>query len=541
VQSLNPSSVDNLTAPQAARAIELIKRIREIEQAQKTVYGFYRPNGTYGGELVSCLQEVDGRYVEVDAEPTVALAEKMKPLLVTKKRFKGAFGGRGSTKSIGAGSIFSAQAKDYGTKTLCLREMQNTIEDSVHALLADQIRSHYWTNFEVTDKAIRLNGDDVFKFRGLARNTDGVKSMFGFKAAWVEEAQALSTHSIETLTPTIREADSEIWFTFNPQSSADPMSQRFLKPFYSQLLEHGIYEDDLHLFVWMNYTDNPWHSELEPERAFDEQNMSTTAYRNKWLGFYNDEVANSIIPVDWFDAAIDAHIKLGWKPTGARIAAYDPSDLGPDDKGYAQRHGSLVEAVCSSAIGDSNEGTDWALGKAINARVDHFTWDCDGLGVALKRQVDAALQGKSIQYTMFRGSESPEHPEQEYIEAKAFDAGRRKSNKDTFANKRAQYYIRLADRFYATYRAVVRGEYVNPDDMISLSSEIECMEALRAEVCRIPRKPNNNGKIQIVSKVDLAKKPYEMKSPNLADSLMMLMLQPETETAPVHIDFKGWG
>ena len=118
-------------------------------------------------------------------------------------------------------------------------------------------------------------------------------------------------------------------------------------------------------------------------------------------------MANAIIPAEWFDAAIDAHVKLGFKGEGARIASYDPSDLGPDDKGYALRHGSVVEEVDFNESGDVNEGTDWAIGKAIQGDADYFTWDGDGMGVALKRQIDQALDGKRIEYLMFRGPKPP--------------------------------------------------------------------------------------------------------------------------------------
>ena len=500
-----------------------VLELRSRQQANKTVYGLYQPTDVFGGELVKCLQEVDGQYIEVDAEPVVKLPIKMEPFLTTKKRFKILFGGRGAAKSVGVSNICAGHAKDYGDKTLCLREMQNTIEDSVHALLSSQIRDHHWSNFEITDKAIRLKGEDVFKFRGMARNVDGVKSMFGFKWSWFEEAQAASVKSLEALTPTIRDAESELWFTLNPGSSADPMSARFIQPFYSQLSKDGYYEDDLHMILWINYTDNPWHKELEPERLFDEKNKSSSAYRHKWLGYYNDDVANAIIPAEHFDAAIDSHIKLGFKPEGALIASYDPSDLGPDDKGYCLRHGSVVIDMAANPSGDVNEGTDWAIDRALAANADWFTWDCDGMGISLKRQVSTALQGKHIQYAMFRGSESPEDPEDEYADTGEY---RQRTNRETFANKRAQYYIRLRDRFYATYKAVVKGEYTNPDDMISLSSDMDCIDQLRAEVCRIPRKSQNNGKIQIMSKPEMAKPPYSLPSPNLADALMMSMIKP---------------
>jgi phage terminase large subunit len=96
-----------------------------------------------------------------------------------------------------------------------------------------------------------------------------------------------------------------------------------------------------------------------------------------------------------------------------------------------------------------------------------------------------------------------------------------RTNKDTFKNKRAQYYWSLRDRFYNTYRAVEKGEYVDPDLMISLSSEIPFLEKLRSEVCRIPKKPNGNGLIQILNKDEM--KRLKIPSPNMADSLMMSM------------------
>ena len=164
-----------------ARELELERELQARLQERKTVFGIYRPTDKFGGELLYCLQEQDGEYVEVDLPPSVSLAEKMAPFLTKEKRFKLAFGGRGSTKSVAFASILAAHSKDYGDKTLCLREMQNTIEDSVHALLVDQIQSHNWTNFEITDKAIKLGDTDAFKFRGMARNVDGVKSAYGFK------------------------------------------------------------------------------------------------------------------------------------------------------------------------------------------------------------------------------------------------------------------------------------------------------------------------------------------------------------------------
>jgi len=141
---------------------------------------------------------------------------------------------------------------------------------------------------------------------------------------------------------------------------------------------------------------------------------------------------------------------------------------------------------------------------------------------------------------MFKGSQEPEHPSEAYEPSDANDKAKKKSNKETFLNRRAQYYWKLRDRFFNTYKAVVKGEYINPDDMISLDPSIECLDQLRAEVCRIPLKRNNNGKIQIMSKLEMSKKPYELPSPNMADALMMSCFTPQIDVKPISIDFEGW-
>jgi phage terminase large subunit len=471
--------------------------------------------------------------------PEMTLPSKLLPLINKPKRFKILIGGRGSGKSQSVGDICLMDAQTRGIKTACFREYQMTIDDSVLSLLTGEIQRLELNGFTIQSNAIIYNNQDAFKFRGLARNPEGIKSMHGFKRFWVEEAQTISADSLKALTPTLRSDDSEIWMTANPRSIADPFSQRFIKPFEKELRSNQYYEDDLHLIIWINYNDNPFFPDvLEQERAYDQANLSTALYRHIWLGEFYDEVEDTIIPVDWFESAIDSHIKLGWKAEGAVIASHDPSDTGGDSKGYAVRHGNVVLNVSEMVIGESAEGMDWALDLALRDRADYFVWDCDGLGVSLKRQVDAALENKKIDYVMYKGSESPEDADQPYSDG---GSQRAKSNRETFANKRAQYYWRLRDRFEATHRAVSKGEYINPDQMISLSSNIEKLDQLRSEVCRIPLKRTNTGKIQIMSKIEMAKKPYEIPSPNMGDALMMSMFRPKPKLEAVkQIKFKGW-
>ncbi len=244
-------------------------------------------------------------------------------------------------------------------------------------------------------------------------------------------------------------------------------------------------------------------------------------------------VEGSIILAEWFDAAVDAHKKLGFTPSGLKVLSHDPSDLGADSKGLVLRHGSVILDVKEMTNGDVNEGCSWATEYAIQNNVDLFTWDCDGLGVSLRQQVGQAFDGKKVEIKMFKGSESPDDPMEIYEPDAKLERSQSRTNKDTFLNKRAQFFWRLRDRFFKTYCAVQKNEYINPDELISISSEINCLAQFRSEICRIPKKPNASGKIQIMSKDEMKTK-LKILSPNLADSAMMSMQIPEP-VAPPHV------
>lgn len=463
--------------------------------------------------------------------PHLTIPEKLGPILTTKARLIVLIGGRSSAKSESVARILLMKAQRERADILCGREYQNSIDDSVHKLLSTLIEKENITGAHVTDKKIDFLTGGGFRYKGFARNSAAVRSAQGFKASWIEEAQDLSEQSIEDLLPTIRAKDSQLFFTANPMSSRDPFSKRFIVPFKKHLDRYGFYEDAMHLIIVMNWRDNPWHDELESQRIWDLEHLSRAKYDHIWEGAFNDTVEHSIIEAEWFDAAIDAHIKLGFEPKGMKIVSHDPSDEGGDSKGLVYRHGSVILDVLEKEMGDVNEGCDWATGFAIENQVDVFTWDCDGLGISLKRQVAEAFDGKKINIILFKGSESPVNPFDLYQPDELIRRLDAKTNKETFKNKRAQYYWRLRDRFYSTYRAVEKGEYIDPDEMISVSSEINCMASFRSEICRVPKKPSGSGFIQIMTKKEMKDK-YKIESPNLADSAMMAMEIPELVNKP---------
>lgn len=441
-----------------------------------------------------------------------------------QKRFKIAYGGRGGGKSETFATLFAMKAHTEKALISCFREYQNSIDDSVYALMRSCITKYQMPGFIINKSTINHENGGGFRFRGLARSIEAVKSMHGTNYFWVEEGQFLSEESLRILTPTLRESGSELWISANPMSSNDPFAKRFITPFQAELDRDGYYEDDLHIIVKINHSDNPWFpAVLEQERKFDYVNLPRALYDHVWEGCFNDSIDNNIIMSEWFDACVDAHKKLGFKAEGAVVVSFDPSDLGTDDKAVAVRQGSVLLDAKLMKHGDVNEGCDWATDLARRHDVDCFTWDSDGMGLSLRRQVRDAFHGTKVDVQPFRGSSGPKDPGKIYMDVRIGSDSRR-TNRDTFKNRRAQYYWNLRDRIFSTYLAVEKGIYMNPENMLSIASEIEDLALMRSEICRVPRKILGSGMIQIMTKQEMKK--LKISSPNLADSVMMSLLEP---------------
>jgi phage terminase large subunit len=117
----------------------------------------------------------------------VTIPEKLQ-FLFRPARYKVARGGRGSAKSWSfARALLILGIKDR-LRILCAREIQNSIKQSVHKLLTDQIQvlclERYYT---VLDNEIRGANGTEFAFVGLSSLTvDTIKSFEGYDICWVE-------------------------------------------------------------------------------------------------------------------------------------------------------------------------------------------------------------------------------------------------------------------------------------------------------------------------------------------------------------------
>jgi len=182
----------------------------------------------------------------------------------SKKRYKIAYGGRGSGKSFGIADIFDLFAIDEpGIRILCTRDIQNTLSDSALAILKRVIKARGLDSYYLQTKhGLACKNGTEFIFRGL-QNPDRIKSLEGIKYCWVEEAQRVAQEAWDMLIPTIREPGSEIWINFNPDREDDPVYKNFV----------AAGRGDVEV-VKINYNDNPHFpavllKELEWDKAHD--------------------------------------------------------------------------------------------------------------------------------------------------------------------------------------------------------------------------------------------------------------------------------
>lgn len=198
--------------------------------------------------------------------------------LLEPSRYKGAWGGRGSGKShFFAEALVERAMLVPGTRAVCIREVQKSLEQSVKRLIEDKIEAlGLGPRFRVMDKEIQTPGSGLIIFQGMQSHTaDSIKSLEGYDIAWVEEAQSLSAHSLRLLRPTLRKDGSELWFSWNPESSDDPVDQLLRGP---NRLGGAV--------VKANWRDNPWFPDVLADERRVDLGRDKDEYDHVWEGGY---------------------------------------------------------------------------------------------------------------------------------------------------------------------------------------------------------------------------------------------------------------
>jgi len=435
-------------------------------------------------------------------------------------RFKVAYGGRGSAKTRTFATLLTNNVLYYGWRVVCMREIMESIADSVfQEFVAEIERRDLGAYFNVLKTHIECpRSGGVIKFSGIkanqkSLNSQKLKGFSDFDAAWLEEANPVSKDSWNALIPTMRKAGSEIWVSFNPENPLEETYQRFVAnrmyPDYKDGKRYCIVKQ-------INFADNPRF----PQELRDDAELMKASDPELFRHIYGGEpVANSdlsIIKPMWIEAAMDAHVKLGIKPTGGKIGGFDVADEGPDKNAFVYRHGIVLDYLEEWADKDPNTAARHVFRVALKDGLQSVDYDNIGVGAGAKgalREEIASLTHKersvAPEFNGFTASGAVKWPESSYMPGK--------KNQDMFLNIKAQAWWLVADRFKNTYDAI-QGKPYDPEKLISLRSDLPGVQKLAAELSQ-PRRQYLNGKVKVESKDDMKKR--GVMSPNLADALIM--------------------
>ena len=206
--------------------------------------------------------------------------------------YKVMYGGRGGSKTwdfCRALLILGARRKLF---ILCARELQKSIAESVHRILATQLEplglGHFYT--VMSHKIVGTNGTQ-FVFAGIKTNITAIKSMEAIDVCAVFEANGVSQHSWEVLLPTVRrdppygpfQLGSEIWVEFNPELGSDETYKRWvLDPPADTFLKE------------INWRDNPWFPQILRNQMDEMRRKDYENYLTVWEGKVRRVVAGAI-------------------------------------------------------------------------------------------------------------------------------------------------------------------------------------------------------------------------------------------------------
>lgn len=245
---------------------------------------------------------------------------------------------------------------------------------------------------------------------------------------------------------------------------------------------------------------------------------------------YNASQENILIPSEWVQAAVNAHLVIG-VGSGGNIAGLDVADEGEDKNALAVRKSIVLTFIedWSGKASDIYETSAKAVMLCDAHGVPAFRYDADGLGAGVRgdvRVINAGRNGKAIDAIEHRGSGSVVNPKQYAIDPDHKSGHNGRTNDDFFQNYKAQSWWSLRRRFEKTYNWVRHGRACNPDECISLSGDMASLARLTMELSQPTYGAGDGGKIRV------NKKPNGSKSPNLADSVVIAYAPTEVKNRP---------
>ncbi len=410
---------------------------------------------------------------------TIPIAQKFAPLLKEKKRIKFYYGGRAGGKSYAFADSLLLLGRQKKILVACLREIQESIKDSVHKLLSDRIALFGLSDYKVYETRIenKITGSK-FIFKGLRdQDIQKIKSLEGVDIAWIEEAQTITKKSWSILEPTIRKDGSEIWISMNRETETDAL--------WHLLAE----KPDERTFVCrVNYDDNPFCPEEIKIQAEKCRKESPEDYAHIWLGAPVSQAACRLIDAADIRSAFEEKIDECGSPL---LIGLDIARFGDDKTSFCFRRGRLCQRFETFSKLDNVEVADKAAFYIKQYQPKRVFMDIGGQGAGVFDILKDRGFGEVIRSVCFGG--------------KARDSER-------FINRRAEMWGNLC-------------EWLKSKPEVQLPYDEELFEELAA----VQKKYDKYGRLQLEDKDELKKRLG--RSPDKGDALALTFAEPVYDDA----------
>lgn len=247
---------------------------------------------------------------------------------------------------------------------------------------------------------------------------------------------------------------------------------------------------------------------------------------------YSAAIANTIIPMEYINAAVDAHLKMKWCDPFGQIQTgltpeqigqswgfgLDVADDGADRNALTGRQGIVWRMADEWGERDPGVTTRRTVvrAKAVRGRVA-VQYDCIGIGASVKSEFNRLVDEKEVDPELvnlvpWNAGAAVLNPAFRIVP----DDDTSPLNGDSYGNLKAQAWWALYSRFYKTYQNVTNGTIYPVDEMISLDSAMPLLAQIKKELAQPTSSPGGRLK-QIVDK-----KPNGTRSPNIADAGVMM-------------------
>lgn len=282
-----------------------------------------------------------------------------------------------------------------------------------------------------------------------------------------------------------------------------------------------------YVFV-MDWKDHPeydlkWYKE---KKKYHDDQGTPHVFAQEIERDYQASVQGVIIPREWVDAAIDAHIKLNIPVEGPKLSGLDIGDSEDGDNNAQSIRTGIVLTFCEEWVArDPGVTARKAMGNCRDHNCPELQYDAGGgLGSNVKSEVNRLEKDEKIDTGLTVVPWNPGGKVLYPARRTVPDDEKSPRNKDFYTNLKAQAWWEVRLRFYRTYQAVVgiadehgvvRKIQHDPDDLISISSKLPNLRKIQKELCQAT--VSKGAKLKLL--VD--KSPEGTKSPNLADSIII--------------------